>query len=212
MNNRWIFPIFVFLVLALSFAIVTKAGQSSTDTFLQIAVAPSSAAVTIDGHSAGAGKYEINPGAHSVVVSRSGFATQTRSVSVSNAQTAYVGAILEPNSPSTQDWYNKHSSDQQLSQSIADHASDYQSSANTQANPFLAQLPLSYGDGNGGQVTIAPGLPLPNSSQPAIYVTAATPAERQGVLTYMRSRGYDPAIMDIVFYDSANPLQTGANE
>jgi uncharacterized protein YraI len=213
MNSRWYyFPLFILLVLILSFAIVVRAGQTSTDTYLQIQVAPSGAQVAIDGHSAGSGKYEINPGEHTITVSRQGFATQTSGANVRAGQTAYFGAILEPNSSATQDWYNKHSSDQQLSQVIADRGSDYNSASNTQANPFLAQLPLSYGDGNGGQITIAPGVPLSGSSQPAIYVNATTPAERQGVLTYMRSRGYDPATMDMVFYDTSNPLQISGSE
>jgi hypothetical protein len=212
MNTRWYFPIFLLLVAGLSFIITTRAGQASTDTFLQIQVAPGAAAIAVDGHGVGAGKHEINPGEHTLIFSRKGFGTQTRSVNVGSGQTVYTGAILQPNSSATQNWYNKHSSDQKLSQQIADRDSDYQATATSRANPFLQLLPLSYGDGYGGQVTIAQGLPLAGSTQPAIYVSATTPTDRQGVLTYMRSRGYDPALMDIVFYDTSNPLQISGSE
>ncbi|HUC86812.1 MAG TPA: PEGA domain-containing protein [Candidatus Saccharimonadales bacterium] len=212
MSTRWSFPIFLLLVVGISFLVVIKAGQTSTNTFLQIQVAPSGASVAIDSHDSGSGKQEINPGQHSVTVRKHGFATQTRAVTVNPGQTVYFGAILEPNSSSTQNWYNKHSSDQKLSQTIADHSADYQSSTDQTATPFLQLLPLSYGDGMGGLVTIAQGVPVPGSSQPAIYVTAKAPSTRQGVLEYMRSRGYDPATMDIVFIGTVDPLQEAGTE
>jgi hypothetical protein len=212
MNARWIFPVFLLLVAGLSFILVTRVGQTSTDTFLQIQAAPQGTAVVIDGHKSSSGTHEINPGEHTIAFNRSGFGSQTQNINAVGGKTVYVGAILQPNTSKTQDWYNHHHSDQQLSQGIADHESDYQATATVQANPFLQLLPLSYGDGSGGRVTIAQGVPLAGSNQPAIYVNATTVVDRQGVLTYMRSRGYDPALMDIVFYDVANPLQISGSE
>jgi hypothetical protein len=212
MYTRLYFPLFLVLLAGLSFWVVISAGRTSTKTFLQVQAAPSGAAIAIDGHSVSLGKDEVDAGTHTVTATRKGFATQTQSVPVKAGQTVYVGVILQPNASSTKNWYKNHASDQQLSQTIADQEANYHMTADPITNPFLRQLPISYGDGLGGLVTIDQGIPLPGTSQPAIYVTADMPTTRQQVLEYMRSRGYDPATMDIIFYGTVDPLQEAGTE
>ena len=166
---------------------------------ITIEAAPRSSTVKIDGKTVDTGTNKIVAGKHTIEVSHDGFDSQSQTVSTSVGQTAYAGFVLSPNSPDTKNWYQDITEDQKLSETISSHVSDYNSHQATQANSLLQELPVSFGDGHGGLVTIDSGVPVQGSSQPAVYVTAQTPADRQSALDWMRSNGYNPATMDIVF-------------
>lgn len=203
------FPLLVLALFILSFLITLglSGNHTSSNSFIEIGAAPLGASATINGHGASIGKNEVNPGSYTVTVSMKGFASQSQSVSVSMNKSVFVGVSLTPNSADTQNWYATHPSDQTLSDAVGSKLSDYESSTALQNNPFLKQLPLSYGDGLGGFISISQGVPTTTNGPPAVYVRAASPGLRQSVLAYMRNRGYDPANMDIVFYDQVAPLQ-----
>lgn len=167
---------------------------------ITVEAAPSSYKVTIDGKKASPGDNKVTAGQHTITVKKDGFSQQAQTVITAIGQTVYTGFVLVSNSASTKNWYNDHPDDQQLSESISSHSSDYNSELSTQKNTLLQELPVLYGDGRGGLIRIDSGVPIFGSSQPAIYVNAQSPSDRQGVLTWMRSNGYNPANMDIVFY------------
>ena len=210
--KRFYFPILLILVVWISYAITAKSGAQQNSGYLQIEAVPiNGTSVKVDGKGVSVGTIRVSVGDHVIKVSKPGFGTKGRTVSTGTGQTVYVGIALQPNTPKTQNWYADHPDDQRLAEGLGSHQADYVNKTANQANPFLSQLPLIYGDGQGGIVNISQGVPLQPGGTPAVYVTAATPAIRQGVLTYMRSRGYDPADMDIVFYGQSNPLDTSGD-
>ena len=212
MLKHFYLPLLLLFVIWVSYAITTRSiNSSTTDGYLQIEVVPQSASINLDGHNAHAGKLAIASGNHTVTVSKLGFDSVTRHIATEPAQTAYIGIALQPNVPGTQNWYTNNPNDERLAEGIGSHEADYENRTANHNNPFLNQLPLAYGDGQGGIVTVSQGVAINPGGPPAVYVTAATPSIRQGVLTYMRSRGYDPAYMDVVFYGQSNPLDTSGD-
>lgn len=197
----WLKAIVVLGLVALSVwlgydSFINKPDLNATIT---VEVSPADATITIDGRHVRAGDTKVVAGQHTVLASRAGFANQTQPVTAAAGQTAYVGFALVSSSPSTKNWYSSHGGDQKLAEAISSHRIDYYTKASLAKNSLLQQLPIVY-DGAQGPIRLDAGLPLPGSSQPAVYVTAPTVADRLGVLAWLRDNGYDPALTDLVFY------------
>lgn len=173
--------------------------KSAKDSELNIEVSPRNSEIKVDGANGKFGINKLASGQHEITVSKKGFENQTRSITTTHGTQTYAGFTLKSNSSETQNWYKLNSKDQKLAETISSHQVDYDNKIAAKNNSILQVLPVVYGDGKGGTVRIDSGIPLQGSSEPAIYVSAATPDDRQGVLTWMRSRGYNPARMDIVF-------------
>jgi len=180
-------------------------------SYIQTGVAPSGAMLKIDGKGIRTGTRKVLTGSYTITASKKGFATITKQVITKTNQTTYISLVLQPNTTSTKNWYLNHPADEKLAEAIGDHLADYEIKIANQQNPFLSQLPTSYGDGLGGFVNISQGIPITNGGQPAIYISAANPTIRQGVLQYINNRGYDTAEMVLVFNGENNPLD-GSNE
>lgn len=205
--RKLLFPLFWLLIAWFSYSITANTGSPKPSSSIKTEVTPVSSVITIDGHKVRTGKVVVQPGTHTVSASRNGFGAKSRSVNVKLNETVYVGIVLQPNSPDTSDWYNQHPSDQQLVDGIGSHQADYQNKAAIKAMPFFKQLPTQYGDGYGSLISVDPGSPVPPATLPAVYVTAPNPRDRQSVITYIKSRGYNPADMDMIFYGLQNPLR-----
>lgn len=174
---------------------------------ISIEAAPQQASITIDGKSVVNGNNKVTAGSHTISVQQAGFKQFSQTISTTPGQTAYIGAVLSSNSSATANWYTLHPDDAKQAEAISSHNFDYQSQQATKQNSLLQQLPITY-DTGAGEVTINSGVPLPGSNQPAIYVDASTPIDRQSALGWLRQNGYDPATMDIVF----NGIITGSGE
>jgi hypothetical protein len=208
-NFRFLFFPLLFLAIAgISFLVTTKLGSQkvSPNSYIQVLADPASSSVTINDRRAATGKNGVNPGTYTVTISKAGFASQSQTVSVSLNQTVLVGIVLTSNSPTTQNWYSSHQKDQQLQDAIGSQVTDYEAQVSSQKNPFINQLPITYGDGQGGFITISLGVSTTLSNGAAVNINAASPELRQSALTYLRTRGFDPANMEMVFYNEENPL------
>jgi hypothetical protein len=210
--KRYYLPVLFILFLWIGYSLTLQSYTQPKSASLQLEVAPGDSALELDNHKASASTIAVTPGEHTVTASKQGFGTITRTVSASMSKTAYVGIVLQPNTSTTDNWYTVHATDAILADGIGSHAADYGNKLALQGNAFLKQLPISYGDGQGGIIEIAQGIPAEPNGPPAIYVTGATPTIRQSVLTFIRTRGYDPASMDIVFTDQSNPLDSNSGD
>ncbi len=199
-------PMAFALIAALFFFLTIQAGPSSPKGTITAEVAPEGATISIDGREMSS-EVTVETGDHTVEAKMDGFATQSQQVDLKEGQTLKVGFVLESNSPETADWYTEHPEDQQLAEVILGQLSDFNTESAIQTNPLLQQLPYSYSDGNSGFVNIDHGVPVKGSSQPAIYVSARTPLARQEAVAWIRSQGYDPTTMDIIFKGEVNPFR-----
>ena len=110
---------------------------------IDITFAPRSAAVTIDGKGAAAGKNAVIPGKHQIVITREGFAEYKTEVEAIKGETVLVEAILESNDLSTANWYSKNLDDYELAQGIGDGAADRYYDEQLKKMPILKDLPIN---------------------------------------------------------------------
>ncbi|HVW23023.1 MAG TPA: hypothetical protein VHB51_00865 [Candidatus Saccharimonadales bacterium] len=206
MTNRLYFPLAVVIVAALSFWSMLRPYGPPANSTLKLEVAPASAVIKLDGRNIKAGEQKVTAGSHVVSVSLGGFERKTISLIAQANQPSYAAIVLTPNSADTQNWYKTHPSDAAIVNVVGSHQADFEVQQIKQATPFINQLPVTYGDGHGGLVTISPGAAVRKGSPTAIYINAATPSLRQDALAYIRNRGYDPANTDIVFTAFNNPF------
>lgn len=206
------FPVFLLLVALISYVITVHEGGVPANSSVNVEVTPKSSAIVLDGRSVRAGIIKLVPGSHTIVFSKQDFYSQTKHISTKTGQEMYAGAVLQPSNTSTIDWYDNHSEDRHLVDGIASHEADYQQKVALKTIPFLKQLPVQYGDGYGKIIKLAPGAPVSPSTLPAVYVTADTVRDRQSVITYIKSRGYDLADLDLVFYGLQTPFPEQVSE
>jgi hypothetical protein len=174
---------------------------------------PNDSLVTLDGKNISAGGIYVKPGEHTLKASRQYFESVVNSFNTNRINTSAPIYLLPiPNTAAALKWLEQNPAVQQQREAEAGVESDSIQSQLTNANSFFNQLPIIYGDGQGGFVRIDEGAPLSPGGPPTVYVTAATPAARQGVLTYMRSRGYDPAAMNIVFNSQSIPIWSNGGD
>lgn len=198
-------PLFVKLTLPLVSIFLFVVGYLITynpptpDSTIKIETAPEGTTVIIDNEKADTGENKVWAGKHTVTFKKDGFKEESRTLTTKSGESVYVGTALSSNSEKTKNWYTDNPNDQKLAEGISSHYFDYSTSAAHQENTLLQQLPLNLG-GSGGNIRIDKGIPIGSSTQPAIYVTAATPADRRSILAWMENNGYTPATMDIVFY------------
>lgn len=179
---------------ALAFYLVHASALSSA---LTIQVAPSDSVVVLDGKSIRQGTLHLKPGSHTVKVSRSGFAGDSRTVITSKHNTKYLGIALLSNSANTADWYLTHQADRKLAEGISSNNFDASSKQQVTDMPFILKLPFL---GPGLEFKINYGAPVAGSNgKPVIYIQADSDAAKQDALTWITHQGFDPSKMYIVY-------------
>lgn len=198
-----VFLLLVGLIIRYSF---TSVHQTA---ILNIEVAPAGAKVQISGKGARAGKRRVVPGQYTVGVALNGFIAENRQVTATAKKETYVGVSLVPNTSATNSWYATHPADAKKAEAISSHNFDA-ASAELTDNPLIKKLPYI---GAGFEFRIDYGVPRDRNKpgQPIIYIQAASAVARADSLKWIRSFGYDPANMDIVFKDAVNPF-TGSKD
>lgn len=193
------------LVLPAAMLLFFYAGYSlalhkpSKNSSLKIEAVPKDTVITVDGNPARTGNVAVTPGTHTVEAFRGGFEDQSQTINTQINNTTYVGFVMEPDSEETVGWYKQYPADNKLAEAISSRQYDQQTSTAVEQNSLLQQLPVRYGDGHGGLIVIASGVPIKSSGPPAVYIHGSLPADRQSALQWIRSNGFNPATMDIVF-------------
>ena len=187
------------VIIGLSVYTVTKSKMYSATVTL--AFTPQSASAKVNGKSAKLGSVKVKPGGITVVVSKDGFATQTKQVRVQKGKNTYVGVILQPNRSDTKDWYTNHPDDAKALEGIS--SKDFiNSSNNAETNlPLIKDLPyferyfrIDYGQSQAH----------PNSTNQAIYITYYDPMGKQQALDWIQQQGYNPSQLEIIYSNQTN--------
>lgn len=159
-------------------------------------VVPSGARSTINGRGVGQGTIKLKPGNAEIVISKNGFETIRQTVMLKEGESKYLGFALVSNSPSTADWYQKHPEDAKRAENLSSLNYDQVSSDNSQENPFILKLPFVSSD---EQFRIDYGQSETDSNRIVIYISANSQEARNAALEWIRSVGYDPSKLNIVF-------------
>ncbi len=170
---------------------------------LNLKIAPTGAKIVVNGASTGPGIVGVKPGTVAITVSRSGFASQTKTLKVAKGQKLTIAMALTSNSPSTKDWYSNNSNDEATLEQVTGQQYNQQSTQSVQQVPLIQQLP--YID-PGLTYRIDYGEPLAGTNVPGIYITAPTTQGQQAALQWIKDQGYDPSTLHIQYNTaSVNP-------
>ena len=197
-NSRLLIIGAVLVVLAVLAYTFNKAQYSAT---LKIEVAPQSATIRLNKKIVKAGLVRVKPGPVTVTASRSGFKTETISLSVARNETRYVGIPLISNAPETADWYEQHPADAKIFEGISSKSFDQNSTNIVRNQPFLKLLPFTAA-GLEFRIDYGPSLEEPDSTKQAIYISANTQEARASALIWITNQGYDPKKMELVYQSS----------
>ncbi len=107
---------FVLLIVGVSVGImIWNKIFSATIDFL---VAPSDSKILMNGEQVTNGERKIRPGEYDIEISREGFDAETQHVAVKEGETKVVYVVLNPNDPSTMDWYETHEEDATIADGV----------------------------------------------------------------------------------------------
>jgi hypothetical protein len=163
---------------------------------LNIEVVPTDSKIEINGSRTSSGIVRIKEGSYTVTVNRDGFAEQKVNVEISQHEEKYIGVALEPNHPSTKDWYERNVNDRKLAEGLSSRTYD-EASKNLMFNyPLFRQLPTLEQD-----FTISYGVSMHDPDNPeryALHILAASPLLRSAAIDWVKQQGYDPT--DYEFY------------
>lgn len=185
------------VVIVIGFMLLALLGKRYNGS-LQVNAVPNDSTVTIKGHTLKSNELiSLRAGTYTVSVSRHGFATTTETTTIKSRKTQTIQVFLSANSNEGQDWLRTHPDQVALIEGRGSTVYDQLSATNTAKYPIIKQLPLydprfriDYGSSE----------EHPNDSNAiALYINALDPSGRQAALQLIRSLGYDPSDMEIVF-------------
>ncbi len=163
---------------------------------IALEVVPDGAKSTINGRGVREGTTKLKPGVAEIIISKKGFETIKQTVVLKDGEYRYFGFVLVSNSASTADWYDKHPEDAKRAENLSSQNYDKVSAEDAQETPFIMELPfvssderfrIDYGQGEAGDNRII------------IYISANTQEARNEALLWIKSLGYDPSKMNIVY-------------
>lgn len=194
-----------FLVVIISFWIILLDGREKADMgTITTAITPSVATITIDGQKVKEGSVKVEPGRHAVAFSYKGFTPASRQVTVAKNEEVFVGEILAPSSPETQNWYLEHPEDRQKAEGIS--SSDYGQLVKTvsQKYPILADLPVAE---SSFRIDYGKSQKQPDNVEAVgIYIRAIDQQGRDDALNWIRTFGYDPDDYEIIYINPNEEL------
>ena len=163
---------------------------------IALEVVPDGAKSTINGRGVREGTTKLKPGVAEIIISKKGFETIKQTVVLKDGEYRYFGFVLVSNSASTADWYDKHPEDAKRAENLSSQNYDKVSADDAQQTPFIMELPfvssderfrIDYGQGEAGDNRII------------IYISSNTQEARNEALLWIKSVGYDPSKLNIVY-------------
>lgn len=191
---------FILFVLPIILALVYKQVYSSTIT---LTYAPKAASAKINGKVASSGDNQVTPGDYEVLVEMKGFGTYKKKVSVKPGEKLLVEAVLEPNDPSTANWYTDNIEDYSIAQGIGDRAADRDYEKMIQDYPIVKILPLY---GLYSTYTVSYGISPTDSGKYAIYVKYKSEKFKQEAIDEIKNKGYSLDKYEVI-YNKEDPLE-----
>lgn len=186
-----IIGILIFLILFTWFL-----WKSTHPANLKITIAPSVAKVTVDGEkNIKTGSYRLSLGTHKLRATMDGFATVTRSFTISTRGVTTVLLVLNPNSQAGYDYLNSHPQEETLREQLGGQSFKSNSQNITSANPLIKSLPHI---ASNSSYRIDYGLGANNTtSKVPIYITAVDTTAAQAAENWITSKGYNTNSLDI---------------
>jgi hypothetical protein len=190
------FAVAVVILMTLSFGLTSYHHSQVYSGKIVLQVAPTGSNITINGARVKPGTVGVVPGKNVISVSKTGFSSQTKTVTVAKDQPLNITIALVSNSPSTQNWYSTNQADEATLEQSTGQQYNQDSNQAVQQVPIIQMLPyvspsLAY--------RIDYGEPLAGTTGQGIYITAPNAADQQLALQWIRDQGYDPSTLHIQY-------------
>ncbi|HEX6462243.1 MAG TPA: PEGA domain-containing protein [Candidatus Saccharimonadales bacterium] len=199
MKKSTIIVIITIVGAALLAVISWQLYQTSKMGTLTLTVTPKDAIVRIDGRQVATWEStRLTPGSHKLEISRDDFVTQAFTVEVAGGKTTTKEITLQANSDkAAADWQSQHQAESLRGEAEAGKAITEGGAKVTADNPILNRLPYAT-----STFRIDFGVSEKHPNDPnavALYITADGEAGKSHALAWMRSQGYDPSSLEIIY-------------
>jgi len=201
MKKKYLIGLIVIVIVIAGFVLTFNNQKSAKITLL---VVPNTADITINGNNYNDGQVSLKPGKYVLKASLSGFSTQQENFTVTKNQKLLVGFVMSPNSPSTNNYYYKHPTQEMLSEALADNLNNQYSNQTIKKEPIVKFLPH-----NGPDYIYSINYAVnPNSqTEPIIQITANNPLSTDAALNWIELMGYNPADLNLQFINQAPQIK-----
>ena len=185
------------LIIWSAVILIGRVGKVATT----LAVVPSDATITIDGKNTSSGTQRLPAGKYEVVVQKDGFATEKKSINVTEAKKQNVAAIsLTPESDKAKEWAKEHEKEYSNNERFGAIEASNEGRYFSETNPITTKLPFT-----DPYYTI--GYAPNDDNSVDITITTESPRYRFYAIEKIRELGYDPTDFKIIFKDFKNPLE-----
>jgi len=183
----------------LIFSAYTLWHNSVYSATISLSYAPTIASATMDGKPINAGDIKVEPGSHTIIVKKSGFADSSNAITAIKGQVTKLVVALSPSDSSTTDWYANHPEDQTINEAAGAQAADNSATKLQDTFPIASILPLT-----GPSYRADYGLSTTKSGRYAVFVTYYTDTGQQDARDAITSLGYNPSDYEIVYINGEN--------
>jgi len=170
---------------------------------LNLVLVPSAAHAKLDGKNwISDGKAYVTPGHHTLTVSFNGFATQTTSFDIVKDKLKTVTVALGVSSDEGRDWLIAHPDEAKKLEQLTGSAFSNSTQQRVTKLPLIKELPYieRYFRIDYGKSKLHPD----DDNAVAIYITTYGQPGVQQALDWIRSQGYNPNTLEIIYNDQSD--------
>lgn len=201
MTRKRIITTLIFVaILALLGAIGWFIYRSVYSATIHVYFAPKSATISVGNGSGRFGNNYVKPGQYTVRITKQGFTSYSKEVTVKAGETVRVEGSLKPSSDATADWYDKHPDDYAIAQEIADRQADEARERMVRDYPLIKALPIV---GPYESYRVDYGLSPQDTTKYIIIIRSQSEEAKQQALLAIKATGYDIEEYEVEYKSNA---------
>jgi hypothetical protein len=146
-NNKTYIRIFIwgvvgFILLIVGISVANIIWGKMYSATLELMIAPSDSTILVNDKPMEAGEHKMKPGEYKIEISREGFESEVKEVSLEEGGIEIVIIALTPNDPSTMDWYDTHEDDAMIADGVVSQEYAEDSDEMMEKYDILEDLPV----------------------------------------------------------------------
>ena len=170
----------------------SKMGQLTTQ------VIPNDSTLRLDGKKIGGNRMvRISPGSYTLTVSRSGFTSKIRKITIKKDQKQSLNFVLDPNSEEGLKWSRDHPKETAKGEGIVSKEVTGKMEGSAKRNPIITRLPIV---GSTWRIDYSASQKHPDDpTAVTIIIKSYDEAAKAEALDWMKTYNFNPADYDIVY-------------
>lgn len=187
----------VTLIVILVLSVTTSVRYSNMGQ-LTTQIVPSDAVLRLEGKQIGGNRLvRISPGTYTVTVSRSGFASKIKKVTIKKGEKQSINFVLDPNSEEGLEWSRDHPKETAKGEGIVSKEVTGKMEDTSERNPIINRLPIV---GSSWRIDYSASQKHPEDpTAVTIIIKSYDEAGKAEALDWMKTYNFNPADYDIVY-------------